>query len=242
MDAPQSPHVEAEARFDHLWEQTLRRFERGECEADEFLSGVQPDHRMGITLLARLPEAVLEAVRPRLAVLAAAFPEQYVQPESDLHVTILSIEPARESFAPRAGQVEAILEAVDAEVRGTPPFECVFRGLSAGSSAAFFCGYPVGAALNEFRERIRRACHDRSAGFSVESRYPNIGAHVTVLRFLEPRISAGQFALLKQLRSEPLAHAALTHLELVQNDWYMRLENLTHYASWVLTSPARSLP
>ena len=234
MDASDSAYAAAEERFERLWAQTLTRFERGECEVDEFLSGARTDHRRGITLLARLPEAVLAAVRPLLTELAQAFPEQYMQPESDLHVTILSIEPAHAGFVARPELVSAILEAVDAAVLHTPPLQCVFRGFSAGGSAAFFCGFPSDGKLNEFRERIRRACQARSVGWTVESRYPPVGAHFTVLRFLKPRVSAPQLALLKQLRSASVGRAALTHLELVHNDWYMRAGNLTLYHCWDL--------
>ena len=81
---------------------------------------------------------------------------------------------------------------------------------------------------------MRRACHARSVGLNVDGRYPNIGAHFTVLRFIEPRISAAQLALLKRLRASALGAAALTDLELVQNDWYMRARNVTLYKGWDL--------
>jgi len=229
---------EVEDRYARLWAVSAAEFERGTCPADPFLAGVLPDHRAGITLLARLPPAVLAAVRPTLAVLAQSFPEQYVMPESDLHVTVLSIEPAREWFEAPPGLVQSIVEAVDIEMREALTFEVAFRGLSAGGSTAFICGFPLDRSLNHFRERVRQNCFARSVGLNVDARYKLIGAHFSVLRFVHPHISSDQLRVLEELRSAHFGQAVLSRLELVLSDWYMRAKSVVLYRGWELERAA----
>jgi hypothetical protein len=224
-----------EAHYLQIWESAYPTFSRGLCEADEFLSGKKDDLRSGITLLARLPAALMPAVNTLRHDLERTFPEQYVVPEADLHVTILSIEPVRDGFAALPTLVSNIQDAVEEGLAQATAFPVEFSSLSASSSVAFICGFPLDGSINRVRQKIKNACFDRTVGLMVDSRYPLIGAHFSILRFVQPRISVSQLEHLKQLREIHLGQGQLTHLELVGNDWYMRAGKLKHYKTWELT-------
>jgi hypothetical protein len=220
--------------YQRLWEDALSVFESGKCTADDYLAGKKQDDRRGVTLLARWPSSAIERLSPLLLDLSRRFPEHYVVPTSDLHVTILSIEPVRSGFVASPDLISSIIEAVEEIIDGEEIFRVELSGISASPPAAFVCGYPRGERLNLFRDTVKRECFKRDVGLLVDSRYTLRSAHSSVLRFILPTISPLQVAWLKKVRTLPLGTHDLSTVELVEGDWYMRRESITLYKKWEL--------
>jgi hypothetical protein len=96
----QSPTPSLKTRYDALWSEALPTIESDTITLDAYAFRKELDGRRGITLLAR-PEATLSGkVEQTIAGLRAVEPDQYYQPRSDLHLTVLSLFTATAEFKP----------------------------------------------------------------------------------------------------------------------------------------------
>jgi hypothetical protein len=88
--------------------------------------------------------------------------------------------------------------------------------------------------LNAFRDRLRHGCRRRGVGLDADRRYVLRGAHVTLLRFVTPRISQTQIEWLRERRLDPLGCHGLSDVALVEHDWYNRLSTALIHRHWRL--------
>ena len=109
------------AHYATMREAALRRFARGEAEVDLLLDSTH-DTRRGITLLARPPVAVTEAITALLGELQHREPTQYYYPATDLHLTILSLISCYPSFGLSHINPAHYCQVVAEVLRQTPPF------------------------------------------------------------------------------------------------------------------------
>jgi 2'-5' RNA ligase len=228
-------HGELAALYDRMWQDAVRQFQAGACAGDPFLGDREPDDdRTGITLMAPLPASAVDRLRELRAECAARFPGSYLVPEADLHVTVLSLEPARSGFVARPSELEVMIDAIQDALARSGPLPVELRGLGASPAAIIACGYPGSLALDGFREAVKRRCRERDTARRVDSRYTARGAHSTLVRFVRPIFPAEQVAWLAAQRAVPLGGHLLDRLALVGSDWYMRARSVVTYGTWRL--------
>lgn len=211
--------------YEHLWCQAFEIFRQNQCEGDRYLAGRELDRRRGLSLIARLPSSALNAIEPLLQRLSAAFPDHYVVPAGDLHVTLLSIEPVRDDFDPAQVEVPQLVRVLEAELGQATGFEVEFAGISASPQAVFACGYPLSEWMSECRDRVKQDLQGVGIGLGMDRRYVRRGAHATILRFVEDRLHPEQLKILEEMRTLSLGRHRLTTLQLVLGDWYTRAEH-----------------
>jgi hypothetical protein len=85
----------AQKIYDQLWSKTSAALESGGLRVDPLLRGKAGDPRRGATLVARPNADVRERVETFLREAAAICPGQYFYEPAELHVTVLSVFPAR---------------------------------------------------------------------------------------------------------------------------------------------------
>jgi 2'-5' RNA ligase len=204
------------------------------CSADAELAGRLPDDRRGVTLLARVPESLQLGLAPFRLEMESVFHNQYLVPETDLHITCLSVEPVRSNYHADASRVVAIVAAVDEALDGYGPFGIEVMGLGASSAAVFACGYPCDDALNAFRNRLRQCCRRKGVGLDADRRYVLRGAHMTLLRFVTARITETQIRWLQERRFYPGGCHQLSEIVLVEHDWYNRVSTAVIHRRWRL--------
>lgn len=209
-------------QYGQLWEQASEIFRQNRCHGDPYLAGRQSDDRQGISLIARLSPSAVTCVESLIGRLSAAFPEQYIVPAQDLHVTILSIEPVRSDFDPMRVAISQITRVLESSLDQQRAFGVEFKGLSASPQAVFVCGYPIDENLNESRARIKRELQAVGIGLDMDRRYMLRGAHLTILRFMKDEFCPQQLSILEQTRQEFLGRHTLATIQLVQGDWYTR--------------------
>src|SRR5262245_11622667 len=89
----------AQQIYDQMWAEASERLTAGTVTIDPHLSARQDDRRTGITLIARPGPAVTRQIARLLDELRAQEPEQHFYRPDELHVTVMTLISASESFS-----------------------------------------------------------------------------------------------------------------------------------------------
>lgn len=209
------------AHYDTLWDDAFPRVQSGDAALDPWLASPADDARRGLTLLARPSAAVSGALRDFLERLRGIEPEQYHQPASDLHHTVLSLFTATADHAPFMAHLPAYLEAIAEVAATTPPFAIGVRGVTLTPAAVLAQGFPCDGTLASIRDRLRQALAARGLGGALDGRYRLVTAHMTLVRFAAPLRDPARFvAALSAARATDFGATTVDRLELVFGDWY----------------------
>lgn len=211
-----------EDHYNKLWNQSLQKFRSNEFEFDPLINS-DDDNRYGITLLARPSKKVKQNISNILDEIRSVAPNQYYYPDSDLHVTVLSIISCYAGFS--LDQIDQVdyLKIVQSAIDSIAPFEIRFRGVTASSSCMLIQGFPRGNQLNFLRNELREKFKDSGLQHSIDKRYPLQTAHMTVVRFKEPFENAERFiSTVAKLRDRDFGSCVTDQVELVGNDWYQQ--------------------
>ena len=226
-----------QTHYDAMWDRDSSAVANGDIDCDTRLTAGR-DARRGLTLIARPGHTMRTRFTSLLDRLAGAEPHQYRYPESDMHVTMLSLFTVTENPAPQLLRLADYDSAVRAALDGIEAFEIDFHGITMSRGAVIAQGFPRGSALEALRERLRAELRDRGLGASLDQRYRLITAHTTLFRFIAPLQEPRRFAaLLESLRHEPLGCMVVNEVELVTNDWYMSNNSVERVALMPLHTP-----
>jgi 2'-5' RNA ligase len=209
------------AHYDAMWTEAAPVVQAGGAAFDPQFAHLADDARRGVTLLARPAATVVGALSAFVEQLRVMEPDQYYQPPSDLHHTVLSLFTATADYAPYLAHLPAYREAVTEVAAATPPFSIRVRGVTLTPRAVLAQGFPLDGTLAAIRERLRAALGARGLGDALDRRYRLVTAHMTLIRFAEPLRGATRFvAALARERAREFGTTSVDRLELVFGDWY----------------------
>lgn len=209
------------AHYDKLWAEAVPCVQSGKLATDPWLTSPDDDARRGLTLVARPSAAVSGALRDFLERLQRIEPEQYYQPGSDLHHTVLSLFTATADHAPYMAHLPAYQDAVAEVAAATPPFAVDVRGVTLTPAAVLAQGFPCDGTLASVRDRLRGALAARGLGGALDRRYRLVTAHLTLVRFAAPLRDPVRFvAALSAARAIEFGVTSVVRTELVFGDWY----------------------
>lgn len=219
--------------YDSLWREAMGYFDTGEVRTDPYLSDRHSDRRLGLSVIGRPTLAVADELSALLHELAQVAPNQYFYRPSEFHITVLSLFTATDKFEPYLAKSSQYLAAVRSTLSEARPFQVVFRGVTASSSAVMIQGFPRSLELNRLRDRLRSSLREAGLGEGLDGRYRISTAHVTVMRFqTQPRDLGELVGALASHRECDFGQTTFRTLQLVKNDWYMssdRVEVLAEY-------------
>ncbi|HUR88103.1 MAG TPA: 2'-5' RNA ligase family protein [Ramlibacter sp.] len=223
------------ARYDAMWAEAAPLVRDGGAELDPWLSLPAEDARRGVTLLARPAPAVAAALAAFLGQLRALEPEQYYQPQAELHHTVLSLFTATADYAPHLENLPEYRAAVADAIAGMPPFTIAVSGVTLACGAVLAQGFPQDGTLAAMRERLREALGARGLGGALDRRYRLETAHMTLVRFAAPLRDAARFVnALAAARAIDFGVSEVDELELVLGDWYHTTERERELARYPL--------
>ncbi len=178
---------------------------------------VRPDdRRRGLALL--IPLVPGEALRVLLDDWRGRFPEWYVYPDRDLHVTVVSLISARDGYAPGEEAVRRCQACVRAAFAPIPPFTIAFEGLIASPTGLLLKGY-YDQGLDTMRTRIREEAARR--GLPLLERYETLSAHVSLARYIRPETDREKVeSLVWKYKDCLFEEYPVRDLVLVHHDWY----------------------
>lgn len=184
------------------------------------------DSRFGITLLLRPSEKIKTSIQLFLKELKAIEPSQYYYPDSDIHITVMSIISCYEGFSLDQIAVESYIEIIQKSLADLDEIKIEFRGVTASNSAVMIQGFPSDESLNNLRDKLRENFKNSALEQSIDSRYSIATAHSTVMRFREKLQNPEELIqIANQFREYNFGEFKVDKLELVFNDWYQRERN-----------------
>jgi 2'-5' RNA ligase len=212
--------TEAQRIYDQLWSKTTAALESGGLRVDPLLREKAGDSRRGATLLARPDAGVRDRVETFLRETAAICPGQYFYRPAELHVTILAIIPVSESWRKEIHRLRVCRTVMGEVLKNGRAFSVKFRGVTVSPEAVLVQGFPRGDVLARLRDGLRSALRDRGVGENLDRRYRITAAHLTVMRFSNPK---GDWKrLLNHLhahRETDFGETRFRSLQLIWSDW-----------------------
>lgn len=181
------------------------------------------DSRFGITLLIRPDTATKIKIQDFLNELRAIDPEQYYYPDSDIHITVLSIISCYDGFNLASISIPDYVGIVEKSLIGIEDLVINFQGITASSSAIMLQGFTNTNSLDDLRNNLRTHFMNSGLEQSIDKRYSIQTAHATVARFRK-KISQTEklIRVLEKYRNFNFGKFKVEKYNLVYNDWYQR--------------------
>lgn len=216
--------VNLQIHYDLLWQQSLQQFQRGCFVIDPFIDA-SADDRFGLTLLARPNRQVKDSIQSFLRELKMMDPHQYYYPDSDIHVTVMTIISCYSGFQLNLLNIQDYVAVIEQSLQGISAFELLFRGITASPSCILVQGFPADNMLERMRANLRKNFKQKPLEQSLDKRYRLQTAHATVVRFRrEVERQEKYIEVLNKFRSVEFGNESIDSLELVYTDWYQRVE------------------
>jgi 2'-5' RNA ligase len=206
--------------YDNLFNHSIGQISQGDIEIDRRIDD-QGDRRRGLTLLIKPSDEVKGQINLFQDEMRKIDAEQYYQPMTDLHVTVLSIISCYEGFDLNQVHVADFESVIADSIRDVPKTEFLFKGITSSRQAVMIQGFPTGDGLDRLRECLRKNFSSSGLQQSIDSRYKLTTAHMTSLRFRKELQSPAKFAeRLEDFRTVEFGAMPIVSLDLVYNDWY----------------------
>ena len=220
--------------YKQFWADALQKFQRNEFEYDPLIDDVN-DNRFGLTVIIRPGKVIKEAIDHVLNEFRMTEPGQYYYPQTDMHVTVLSVISCYKGFSQRLYNPEDYKEIIKKSLENIHPFKIHFQGITASPCCIMVQGYPEGE-LNLLRTNLRDNFKNSGLETSFDKRYILKVAHSTVLRFKKKIIQNKRFIKkLEQFRQYEFGTSLVNEIEFVFNDWYLRKDKGHTIATFKLT-------
>lgn len=218
--------------YNQLYKTSSDAILAGNYKIDQHINDAS-DSRFGITLLIRPSEEIKANIQFFLEELKAIDPAQYYYPDSDLHITVMSIISCYEDFTLDKIKAEDYVEIIKESLIDLSEIKIEFRGVTASPSALMIQGFPTDESLHILRDKLRENFKKSALQQSIDSRYAIATAHATVVRFQEKLQNPKKIMeITEQYCDYNFGTFTVANLELVYNDWYQRKENTIHLADF----------
>ncbi len=208
--------------YDHLYKTSSEIISAGKYSIDTELKN-ESDSRFGITLLIRPNDEIKANIQSFLNELKKAEPEQYFYPDSDIHITVMSIISCSSDFTLNQISPNEYIEVICRSLVDVEKIQIHFKGITASPSALMIQGFPSDETLNNLRNRLRENFKNSGLQQSIDSRYSISTAHSTIMRFQEKLHDPKKLIeIAEKFRDYDFGEFEVKNLELVYNDWYQR--------------------
>uniref|UniRef100_UPI000836725E 2'-5' RNA ligase family protein n=1 Tax=Pseudotamlana agarivorans TaxID=481183 RepID=UPI000836725E len=171
----------------------------------------------------RPPESVKTQIQKCLKTLETLEPAQYYYPNSDIHITVMSIISCYNDFDLSKIDISRYVDIIKKCLVHSQDISIQFKGLTASNSCIMLQGFMDNSALNDLRDELRSAFKTSDLEQSLDKRYAIQTAHSTVVRF-KNKIQNPE-ALIKVIETyanHDFGSFKVQNFELVYNDWYQR--------------------
>ena len=220
--------------YNQLYIKSSKAISEGNYIMDNQIN-VASDSRFGITLLIRPDEEIKAQIQLFLDELKEVDSSQYYYPNSDIHITVMSIISCYEGFTLDKIRIEEYIEIIQKSFLDVEKIRINFKGVTASPSAIMIQGFPTDESLNILRDKLRENFKKTTLQQSIDSRYAIATAHLTVLRFQEKLENPDKLmAVVEKFRDFDFGEFTVDKLELVYNDWYQRKSNTIDLADFYL--------
>ncbi|MGQ1890749.1 2'-5' RNA ligase family protein [Thermophagus sp. OGC60D27] len=212
--------------YNRLFQESVQKIKTDQYEPDPLIDAPS-DSRYGVTLLLRPDGHVRKEMIAFLEELKAIEPNQYFYPETDLHVTVMSIISCYEGFDITKIAVKDYVGVIQKSLEGISAFDLEFRGLTASPSCLMVQGFPLDDTLEQMRNNLRKHFRPLALEQSLDKRYVLQTAHATILRVRDKLQNKAAFLdLIERNRNRFFGRFSVRTLAFVHNDWYQRKDKV----------------
>lgn len=181
------------------------------------------DTRYGLTLLIKPPISLTYKITKFLEQVKKVEPNQYYYPESDMHITVMSVISCYEGFNLSKITLKNYVDLIRTCLSEINTFTLEFKGLTASPSCIMVQGFLKDETLTQIRNNLRTHFKRSDLQHSIDKRYPIKTAHSTVIRIREKFQNKESFlSIIEQYRDYDFGSFSVDSMELVFNDWYQK--------------------
>ncbi|KKK59631.1 hypothetical protein LCGC14_3032470, partial [marine sediment metagenome] len=144
-----------ELHYKKLYSESINKISNDTYEIDNLIDS-DKDNRFGITLLVRPSTKVKEKIQKFLEKIKKIEPDQYYYPNSDIHVTVMSIISCYDGFDITKIDLPRYIELIEKCLSGERDLNVTFKGITASPSGIMVRGFMENEGLNNIRERLRK--------------------------------------------------------------------------------------
>ncbi|SDR94119.1 2'-5' RNA ligase [Polaribacter sp. KT25b] len=208
--------------YSKLYKESIKNICVGKYRIDNLIDS-KGDKRFGITLLVRPSNDVKEKIEKLILELKKTEPNQYYYPNSDIHITVMSIISCYDGFNIENIELSKYIELIKKCLPTKKNIEVNFKGLTASTSCIMVQGFLNNNLLNEIRDNLRFEFKKSELEQSLDKRYSIETAHSTIVRFRNQLNKKESFLkIIEDYVDFDFGTFEITKIELVYNDWYQR--------------------
>ncbi len=220
--------------YQKMWSDNLPKIKQGTIHIDQNITNPF-DNRKGITLLIRFEPSVRLAMTSFLEKTKLIAPNQYSYPNSDLHITALSIFSCQANFKLHQIHLADYKNLISKALHTQKAFDINFKGITLSPTGIVAKGYDDSGILNEIRNNLRAVFKASALDNTIDQRYVLKAAHCTLLRFKAPLQATTKFVdFVEQHQDFSFGTTRVKQIDFVYNDWYMKAKNVELLASYSL--------
>jgi 2'-5' RNA ligase len=214
--------MDLKSHYDTLYKDSIKKIKTNHQIIDEQIDA-PTDFRQGITLLIRPPLHIKNKIQAFLKELRKIEPKQYFYPNSDLHITTMSIISCHPDFKLATIEIPEYIKTIEQSLIDIPTFEINFKGITASPAAIMIQGFTNSVSLDNLRTNLRTNFSVSGLEQSIDKRYSIATAHTTVMRFQNKFQNKDLFLkTIEEFRDFDFGSFELKKMDLVSNDWYQK--------------------
>lgn len=212
------------AHYSKLYKESVKEISSGNYEIDHLIDS-KSDKRFGITLVAKPSKEVKAKIAKLITKLKKAEPDQYYYPNSDIHITVMSIISCYDGFTIKNIELSKYIELIKKCLPDKKNIEINYKGVTASNSCIMLQGFMNNNVLNEIRDNLRIEFKKSELEQSLDKRYSIQTAHSTIVRFRNHLNEKENFLrIIDKYTDYDFGSFEIKKIEFVYNDWYQRKE------------------
>ncbi|MGZ0015958.1 2'-5' RNA ligase family protein [Yeosuana sp. AK3] len=209
-------------QYDNLYHAAIDSIENDTYETDSLINSLS-DKRLGVTLIIRPSQQVKSNIQTFLKALKEFDSSQYFYPNSDIHITVMSIISCYDGFNLNKISISDYVSLVKKSLQNIEAFNLHFKGVTASKAGIMIQGFPDNEILNNLRDQLRNNFKNSSLEQSLDKRYAIQTAHATVVRFRhELKNKMSVLKTIQEYKNHDFGIFTVHELEFVFNDWCLR--------------------
>ena len=211
-----------ENHYKKLYHESINKISSDNYHIDTLIDS-KNDRRFGLTLIIRPSNEIKKKIQNFLKNIKEIEPNQYYYPNSDIHITVMSIISCYSDFDMSKIDVQKYIDLTEKCLLKGRDLNITFKGITASPSGVMVQGFMNNNELNDIRNRLRKAFKNSNVEQSLDKRYLIQTAHSTIIRFRKELSHKEKFLeLLDNSINYDFGTFKVNKFELVYNDWYQR--------------------
>ena len=206
--------------YNKLYKDSICKIRSDHYEIDPLINSDRDD-RFGLSLIIRPSIGVKNEIQKFLKELNAIEPHQYYYPNSDIHITLISVISCYSGLKLSQIKVPEYINLIEKCLTNQETITINFKGVTASPSCLMIQGFTIADGLNQLRGYLRQEFKTSDLEQSMDERYLIHTAHATVFRFREQLDQKQKFLeIIERYRDYDFGIFEVDNIELVYNNWY----------------------